>query len=50
MFENTTTHCTSQFMRDDPVFFIDVTVMFPMQAAAYEMQASNSSRVSTFLS
>jgi len=29
MFGNTTAHCTLQLMRDDPVFLIDMTVMFP---------------------
>ena len=28
MFENTTTHCTLQLMRDNPVFLIDVIVIF----------------------
>jgi len=36
MFENTTTHCTLQLMRDDPVFLIDMTVMFPYAGSSIQ--------------
>jgi hypothetical protein len=36
MFENTTTHCTLQLMRDDHVFLINVTVMFPYAGSSIQ--------------
>jgi len=42
MFGNTTTHCTLQLMRDDPVFLIDVSVMFPYAGSSIQNASEQS--------